>query len=352
MKVNFFTKGDIGLGSSRQRAFFVSAELEKRGWKTVLHKPEIDKISTTKWPQKATLIKQLLSAFINIKKDEVIYVHKGIYNKYFLIILAIFKIISKHKIIVDFDDAVFTHSPRKTKFLLRFSDVVIGGSHFICEWANKYHKNVHLIPTSILFSIYSKYTKNYSLVSEKELTVGWVGHGPMHYVSLRHIAPVFKKLIDSGVKFNFTLVGSLGDKRLSELFDILGLKVKFINNLDWTDPNNVAEEIGKFDIGVMPLEDIEIEKGKCAFKAVEYMACGVASICSTVGENSYLIKDGVNGLLAKDWKDWPEKIELLIKNQDLRKKIGQAGQETIKEHYSFEVNIPRIENIIRSLDYS
>jgi glycosyltransferase involved in cell wall biosynthesis len=349
MEIHFFTKGGRNIGSSRQRVFLVADNLKIRGHSTFIHEPFFGDFSKVKWPGKARLIIQLARAFWSVSRGGIVFAHKGIYNKYFLLLLTIHKLVFKKKIVSDFDDPIFIHSPLKTNLLLKLSDAVIVGSHFNYKWASKRHKNVRIIPTSIQYSVYSKFSKNYNAGPPDMPVIGWLGSGPAHYVNLRHLLPILKKLVNEGVIFQFTLVGAAGDRRLYDLLDIPGLKKNIIDMLDWENPENAAREIGKFDIGIMPLEDVDSEKGKCAFKAIEYMACGVATVASAVGENNYLIKNRENGLLVKDWEDWPGKIKALLNSRELREKLGKAGQETIRENYSFEANIPKIEEIIKSV---
>ena len=67
-------------------------------------------------------------------------------------------------------------------------------------------------------------------------------------------------------------------------------------------------EIETFDIGVMPLNNDEFSKGKCAFKALQYMACGVPCIVSPIGTNIEVVKEGLNGYYADSSEEWIKKL--------------------------------------------
>jgi len=66
---------------------------------------------------------------------------------------------------------------------------------------------------------------------------------------------------------------------------------------------------------------------------IEAAACGVLSIAARHSSLPELIIDGKTGCLAKfnDINDWKLKIEKLLKNEDLRKKIGKEAQNFSKQ---------------------
>ena len=51
MRVHFFTKGNKDAGSSRQRAFLIAEELNKKGIRSVVHHPPLILTSRTPWPK-------------------------------------------------------------------------------------------------------------------------------------------------------------------------------------------------------------------------------------------------------------------------------------------------------------
>jgi glycosyltransferase involved in cell wall biosynthesis len=45
-------------------------------------------------------------------------------------------------------------------------------------------------------------------------------------------------------------------------------------------------------IGIMPLEDTAWARGKCSFKMLQYMSCGIPVVVSPVGMNLEILKMG------------------------------------------------------------
>ena len=103
----------------------------------------------------------------------------------------------------------------------------------------------------------------------------------------------------------------------------------------------------RMDIGVMPLQDNEWNRGKCALKALQYMASGAATVLSAVGENTIVAKHGETGMLCSTTEEWIDALRLLIQNPELRGALGAAGRERVRENYSFEQRTPEIITILQ-----
>jgi len=347
MKIHFFIRGDKKLASSRVRAIQIISGLHKLGIDTSLYYPPIEfKKRSFFW--RIALIWHFLKKMPEIKPKDFLYLQKGgIFNKYFFLSLLVYKFIKKPKVIFDFDDAVFINAPLRTFLFIKIADGVIVGSHYLQEYAQRYCKKVWLLPSSIPFSIYVQHTTDY--IQNPTPTLGWVGNAIAHYENLKILSTIFKKLIRKNISFKFVLIGAKKDSRVHQLFNIQGLDRKIIDEINWENPLSIASQIQKFDIGLYPLKNTSWNKGRCAYKAIEYMGCGVPVIASRVGENNYLIQDGINGFLVDSIDEWVSRIEQLLSNPKLRKKIGQAGQKTVKKKYSYEVNIPKLIQILKQI---
>ena len=117
-------------------------------------------------------------------------------------------------------------------------------------------------------------------------------------------------------------------------------------------PWSLADEVELFntcDVGVYPLTDDEWSKGKCGFKAIQFMACGVPVVAAAVGVNREIIEDGVNGFLASTPDEWVEKLGRLLADPALRARLAAAGRRTIEERYSLHVNAPQLAAVLRGV---
>ena len=347
--VHFFTFSDATGGSSRQRAFGVVDELNRRGVKAVIHQPPVLSISRTRWPKKAVLIFRVLKALFEIKKGDTIYLQRAIANKYFFVLILLYQFIFRRKIVFDFDDPVYVHSFWKTKIFTKMADVVIVCTHGQAEWARQYSDNVHIIHIALDFSVYEQYTKDYDTNVSPPYTIGWVGTGPEHLKNLKILADAFRELcVRTEAPFRFVLVGALKDERVYSMFqEITDLEVQFVDTLPWTESGSVPKEIQKFDIGVVPHQSSgEWNRSKSSFKVLEYMACGVATVASHFGEMSYIITDGENGFLATTQEEWVTKLDTLLSDRALQAHLGKNGQVRVRERYSYDAIIPQLVDIL------
>jgi glycosyltransferase involved in cell wall biosynthesis len=119
-------------------------------------------------------------------------------------------------------------------------------------------------------------------------------------------------------------------------------------NIPWSLSGEVALFNG-CDVGVYPLADDEWSMGKCGFKAIQFMACGVPVVAAAVGVNRDIIQDGVNGFLASTEDEWVAKIGRLLSDPELRKRFRDAGRRTVEQHYSLQTNAPLLAGVLRAV---
>jgi glycosyltransferase involved in cell wall biosynthesis len=111
--------------------------------------------------------------------------------------------------------------------------------------------------------------------------------------------------------------------------------------LPWTEATEV-DDISRGDIGVMPLLNTPWELGKCGYKLIQYMACGLPVVASPVGVNSAIVEHGRNGFLASDATAWLESLNQLLNSPVLRHQLGQAGRVKVEQQYCLQVTAPRL----------
>jgi glycosyltransferase involved in cell wall biosynthesis len=102
-------------------------------------------------------------------------------------------------------------------------------------------------------------------------------------------------------------------------------------------------------IGIMPLEDSVICRGKCSFKMLQYMACGIPVVVTPCGMNAEVLQKGCVGFGARTDAEWIDALDALITNPDLAARMGQAGRAVVERDYSLNVLAPRLAGILRGV---
>ena len=71
---------------------------------------------------------------------------------------------------------------------------------------------------------------------------------------------------------------------------------------DWEEETEVRY-LKTCDVGIMPLSDEPFNRGKCGFKLIQYMACGLPTISTPMEANVKINRDG-NNLFATTPEEW------------------------------------------------
>jgi len=232
----------------------------------------------------------------------------------------------------DFDDAIMFHdSSRKQntfslKGKIRFdrtisnSDVVFAGNSYLRDLARKYNQKVLILPTVIDTELYtSKREQNSSLV-----TLGWIGSRPTLFY-LENMIQVWDMVHKRYPQTQLKIVSD-------HFFDCNMMPVI---KKAWKS-EDIVDDLQSFDIGIMPLIDDEWTKGKCGFKLLQYMAVGLPVVCSPVGVNREIVRDGENGFWAHNEDEWIDRLGQLIGSPALRIKMGEIGKKIVLNKYALK----------------
>ncbi|MBI2833837.1 MAG: glycosyltransferase family 4 protein [Acidobacteria bacterium] len=248
-------------------------------------------------------------------------------------------------IIFDFDDAIFlehtTESnrrfgwlkfPGKTAAICRASTHVIVGNSFLADYARQHNPHTTVIPTSLDTERYKPQARNGS----SPVVVGWTGSSTSQ-THLEAFAPILRELmLRRPVELRV-----LSNRRPN----LPGLQFSW---RPWSADTEVRE-LAEFDIGIMPMPDDVWSKGKCALKALQCMAMGTATICSAVGANCDVIRNGQNGFLASTTEEWLTHLLRLVDDPVLRDRIGRAGRETVEQGYSMVRSASLFADVVRQV---
>jgi glycosyltransferase involved in cell wall biosynthesis len=250
-------------------------------------------------------------------------------------------------IVYDFDDAIFLpnvseanraisflKNPGRVSTILTLSNEVIVGNEFLATYARRYADSVTVIPTAVDTARFRPRAGQRE--PDRELVVGWIG-SPTTFPYLETLADVLREV---AARHRFVLKVSGAGRPVN----FPGVNVQVV-------PWSMSDEVTLFnscDIGVYPLTDDDWSRGKCGFKAIQCMACGVPVVAAAVGVNREIIEDGLNSFLAATPQEWIEKLSRLLSDPPLRASMAKAGRDTIEERYSLRVTAPRLAAVLGS----
>jgi glycosyltransferase involved in cell wall biosynthesis len=245
----------------------------------------------------------------------------------------------RKKIIYDFDDAIWLPNTSeenrfasllkwniKVSFICGWSYRISGGNLYLCDYAYKYNRNVILNPTTIDTEnlhnpqLFPRRTRSSGVV------IGWTGsHSTLKYLKL--VESELAQLLKKYPNVSFEVIADRSP----------ALSIPNIVFRKWSQQTEIAD-LSNFDIGIMPLPDDIWARGKCGFKALQYMAMEVATVASPVGVNTSIIDHGIDGFLASSPVEWINHLELLITQPEVRAQIGKKGRQKVTRNYSVRSN--------------
>lgn len=237
----------------------------------------------------------------------------------------------RKKIIYDFDDAIWipvTSSQNKAakyfkwfskiSSICRMSSVVTVGNEYLAGFAGKFSSNVIIIPTVVNTGEVHNVFQTHKTGTP---VVGWTGT----FSTLKYLEIVLPALQRLQEKIDFTFIVIADKDPLIPL-----KKYKFI---PWRKDSEISDLL-RMHIGLMPLYDSEIEKGKCGFKAIQYMSLGIPAVVSPVGVNAEIVLHEKNGFVATTETEWEKAIEKLLTDPELRQQFGEESRKKIETEFS------------------
>lgn len=249
-------------------------------------------------------------------------------------------------LVSDYDDAVFhrydLNRSRAVKFLLgrkiddvmAASDLVMAGNSYLANRARlSGAKKVVVVPTVVDTTIY---TTELVPHPDARLRIGWIGSPSTWNEYCVPLLPVLTSRAES----HGAVVRAVGASSIAA-------SSATVETLPWSESTEV-QAIQGMDVGVMPLVDSPWARGKCGYKLIQYMACGLPVVASPVGVNNEIVEHGVNGFLAKTDNDWANALDALLGDADLRRRMGAAGRKKVEKEYSLQVYRSRVAELLKS----
>lgn len=244
-------------------------------------------------------------------------------------------------LVLDFDDALFHQYDahrngavrallgRKLDRLAGRADLVICGNAYLEDWARRHAGRTARVPTVVDTAHFAPGAAR----SGGAVTLGWIG-SPSTWAFVRPVLPAIGRLATRhGVTFR-SVGGGSGAEGLAH-----------VDAHPWSEVGEVGH-LRSMDIGIMPLDDTPFARGKCAYKLIQYMACGLPVVASPVGMNAEVVEHGVNGFLARTEAEWELALATLAGDPALRQRMGAAGRRKVAADFSLDAHGPRVAELL------
>ncbi len=349
MKIFFFTKYNRSGASSRYRSLQYLPCLDEGGLSYSVNSLFDDVYLAYKYAHGRARIGDVLRAFarrlwsvLTVPRLSVVVIEYE-FLPWFPALLERWLAWRGCRMVVDYDDALFHQydahpNPwvrrlfvNKIATVMRLAHTVVAGNTYLADYARSAGAaQVEVIPTVVNLA---RYPVIGAAGVSGVFTIGWIG-SPSTARYLREIAPALALLCRDG-RTRVRLVGS-------GPVDLPGVPAEIIA---WSEETEV-DEIRHFDVGIMPLPDEPWTRGKCGFKLIQYMACGLPVVASPVGVNADIVENGTNGFLATTVNEWVKALNTLAADTTLRHIMGLAGRAKVERKYCLQVTAPRLTELL------
>ena len=248
-----------------------------------------------------------------------------------------FEPFTKSPRVLDVDDAIWVHRGGEfAKRLARSCDHVICGNNFLAEGFSRWNSSVSVLPSAVDTR---RFVPAHSDSRAGRPVIGWLGLSS----GFRYFDEIENALRDVLLNHPETVLRIISDKAPQ----FRALPDRQVEYIPYSREREVADLQG-MTIGIMPLDDSDTSRGKCSFKMIQYMSCGIPVVVSRVGMNAEVLQKGESGFGANKPQDWVVALETLLADPDLCARMGRTGRAVAELHYGVEVLAPRLAATLRA----
>ncbi len=240
-------------------------------------------------------------------------------------------------IVADIDDAIWLHrGGRAARHLAEAADHIVVGNNYLAEHFGRYGKPVSVIATAVDVQRFRPQPRD----PAAPRVIGWSGTagGYAFFAPLQDaLAAVLRSRPDWRLRF-------ISDQPPT-LERLPADQVEFHR---WS-PETETALTADMDIGLMPLDDSAWSLGKCSYKMLLYMACGVPVVVSDLGMNHDILRMREVGLGARSPREWADALDRLMGDEPLRRRLGGEGRELAVERFSLPVVVDQWRQVLGGL---
>jgi glycosyltransferase involved in cell wall biosynthesis len=255
---------------------------------------------------------------------------------------------SVRRLVYDFDDAVMFRDPfrgepvsnvrrRRFRHTVRSADAVTAGNDYLARLALEDAPDsfCRVVPTPVDTDRYVPGTAQH-----RGFRVGWIGsRATRGYLSL--VAEPLRRVLEAR---SDAVVAVMADAPPSQL---AGVPFEFT---PWSEAGEVPF-LQSLDAGLMPLSGDPFSRGKCGFKLLQYLACGVPAVASPVGVNVDMCAEG-EGRLATSADEWTEALLAIAADPGSARAAALRARGGVAERWSVRAVSPKLATVLGAMAFA
>ncbi len=237
--------------------------------------------------------------------------------------------------VLDVDDAIWLHRRGHFAALLAgLCDAVICGNSFLADYFSQTGRRTFVLPTAVD-------TQRFVPALDARPgppIIGWSGTAS-NLAELERLEPSLIKVLDQHREVRLRVICDRSPR-------FQRLQPDRVEYIAWS-PTVEVSALQSMTIGLMPLPDNDWSRGKCAYKMLTYMACGLPVVVSPVGMNSEVLAMGELGFGPRAPDEWVDALTTLLDEPDLTLRMGATGRAVIEAAFSVDALSARLAAILR-----
>ena len=273
----------------------------------------------------------------NVRHYDVVLLQRELISK-----LISFEPYIRSPVVLDVDDAIYLfRNGTVARRLARIASAIVCGNAELAEHFSRWNGSVRIIPTAIDTERYMPRSVTGSECQPTTpVVIGWIGTSS-NLFELEAIEPALA-----------TVLQQIPQARLRVVCDraprLSSLNRAQVEHVAWSAANETAD-IQAMDVGIMPLRDSLWARGKCSFKMLQYMACGLPVVVSPVGMNAEIARFGECALTPSSCDDWADDLIELCRDRPRQAAMGRMGRRIALERFSVDVLAPQLAQVIKGV---
>lgn len=247
----------------------------------------------------------------------------------------------RRPLVFDVDDAIWLNPPFRSSAwrIAKRSTVLVAGNQYLADRFSPFAEDIRIVPTAVDTDRFLPRTVPRSAESGT-FTVGWIGSSA-NLGFLQSLEEPLSKFLADHADARILIVAD-------RPFRFSLVPADRVHFSPWSENTEVAA-LQAMDVGLMPLPDDDWSRGKCSYKMLQYLACGIPVAVSPVGMNREILSMGPLGMGCTRPDEWYETLSFFWNDRSAALRYGAVGRDIVERTFSRRLVTEKLAAIFRSL---